>query len=125
MPHEFTVGDPVVTVTGFSDRSLVNCNLPVRIPNATPIPVEIRKWKGLSIDNVKSDLTKSILYGDLDWTTSVSVDELFDRYAAELTTLLDKHPPHCIKKRKKHILTPWFDDKCTAFMFLNGPMKTN
>ena len=45
----------------------------------------------------------------------MSVDDLFDRYAAELTTLLDKHAPRCVKKRKKYILTLWFDDECTAF----------
>ena len=45
----------------------------------------------------------------------MSVDDMFDRYAAELTTLIDKHAPRCINKRKKHILTPWFDDECTAF----------
>ena len=39
-PHDCTVGDPAVTVTGFSDHSLITCNLPVRIPDATPIPVE-------------------------------------------------------------------------------------
>ena len=68
-----------------------------------------------SVDKFKSDLSKSILCGDLDWTTSVSVDDLFDRYAAELTNLLDKHAPRCVKKRKKHILTLCFDDECNAF----------
>ena len=62
-------------------------------------------------------------YGDLDWPTSVPVDDLFDRHAAELTTLLDKHAPRCVRKRKEHILTPWFDDECTAFEALSSQTR--
>ena len=48
--HGLTIGDPAVTVTGFSDHSLVTCNLPVRISDATAIPrLEVRSGKDFQL----------------------------------------------------------------------------
>ena len=71
--------------------------------------------EGVSVENFKSDLSKSALCGDLSRTLLASVDELFDRYSYEMSTLVDLHATRCRKRRKKHLLTPWFDDECTAF----------
>ena len=42
----------------------------------------------------------------------VTVDELFEYYQQDMTTLLDKHAPRYVRKRKQRILTPWFDKEC-------------
>ena len=107
--------DPLVSNIGFSDHCLVTCQLLVNLPEVDLMPVEGHKWKGFSVESFKSGLSKSALCGDFSWTLSASVDELFDRYSYEMSTLLNFHAPRCRKRRKKHLLTPWFDDGCTAF----------
>ena len=112
---EVKVMDPLVSNIGFSDHCLVTCQLLVNLLEVDPIPVEGRKWKGFSVKSSTSDLSKSALWGELSWTLSASVDELFDRYSCEMSNLLNLHAPRCWKCRKKHLLTPWIYDGCTAF----------
>ena len=102
---EVKVTDTMVSNIGFSDHCLVTCQLLVNLSEVDPIPVESRKWKGFSVESFKSDLSKSALCGDLNWTLSASVNELFDRYSYEMSTLLNLHAPRSRKRRKKHLLT--------------------
>lgn len=106
------VKDVEVSVTGVSDHSLVTCRLPLRECSVESIEVEGRKWNKFSIDAFRADLLNSVLCKNVEWTKSMSVDELFNIYNVELTDLLDRHAPRYTRRRKKRILTPWFDDEC-------------
>ena len=88
-----------VLEVGLFDHCLVTC-VPVRRPEITATPIEDRRWKQFSIGVFKADLANTVLCRDLSWTSSASIDELFDRYSAELSALLDIHAPRYIKKRK-------------------------
>ena len=97
---EVKVTDSLVSNIGFSDYCLVTCQLLVNLPQIDPFLVESRKWKGFSVESFKLDLSKWALLGDLSWTLSASVDELFDRYSYEMSTMLNLHAPRCMKRRK-------------------------
>ena len=81
------VTDPLVSDIGFSGHFLVTCQLLVNLLEVDPITVEGRKWKGFSVKSFKSNLSKSAQCGDLSWTLSASVNELFDRYSYEISKL--------------------------------------
>ena len=66
----------------------------------------------LNIDAFRTDLANGVLCRDIDWINSVSTDELFNVYNLEMTALLDRHAPRYTRKRKRRLLTPWFDDDC-------------
>ena len=84
----------------------------MQLHNADCDPVEGRKWNNFSVDDFRSDLMESVLCKDMEWTVNVSVDELFTIYSNTLTDILDKHAPRYVRKRKKRVLTPWFDAEC-------------
>ena len=104
--------DICVTETGFSDHFLVSCRLLLDVASSQNFPVEGRKWTNFSLVSFGTDLAQSILCGDINWTKSSSVDELFAIYNNVLTNLIDKHAPRYTRKRKHRILSPWFDDEC-------------
>ena len=60
-------------------------------------------------------MSNSLFCGDLNWTDLVSTDDLFSLYDTQLTSLIDKHAPRYVRRRKRHILTPWFDHECRQF----------
>jgi hypothetical protein len=107
-----SIKDVTVMETGVSDHLLITGRLPVQLHNADCDPVEGRKWNNFSLDDFQSDLMESVLCTDTEWTANVSVDELFNIYSNTLTDILDKHAPRYVRKRKKRILTPWFDAEC-------------
>ena len=97
---EVKVTDPLISNIDLYYHCLVTCQLLVNLPEVDFIPVEGRKWKGFSVENFKSNLSKSALCGDLSWILSASVDERFDRYSYEMSTLLDLHIPRCRKRQR-------------------------
>lgn len=104
-----------VTETGASDHSLITGRLPVQQSVHESVPVQSRKWNGFSIDAFRSDLMASIICSGTEWAECRSTDELFNIYNSELTNILDRHAPRYVRKRKKRVLTPWFDDECRQF----------
>ena len=88
-------------------------------------PVKRRRWKQFSNYEFKADLPNTVLCQDLSWTSSASVNELIDRYSAELSALLNIHDPRYIKKRQRHVLTPWFDTECRDMNVLGGDWRKN
>ena len=63
-----------------------------------PISAEGHRWKNFSLDNFSDDLVNSRLCNDLEWMTSVTVDELFEYYQQDMTTLLDKHAQRYVRR---------------------------
>jgi len=110
--HSDCVTDVNITETGVSDHCLLTSRLPVQLPSNESIPVEARKWNNFSIDSFRSDLMESIICSGTEWTKCRTLDELFNIYDSELTTILDRHAPRYVRKRKKRVLTPWFDADC-------------
>jgi len=106
------VVDIVVSETGVSDHSVITGRLPFQSHSCEPVSVEGRKWNNFSIDSFRADLAASVLCNDGEWMKLVTVDELFNVYNAELTAILDRHAPRYVRKRKKRLITPWFDDSC-------------
>jgi len=106
------VKDVLITETGVSDHALVTGRLPILCVAEDNIPVEGRKWNLFSADKFRADLVKSNLCSNLEWTKSASIDELFAIYQSELTDILDRHAPRYVRRRKRRLLTPWFDDEC-------------
>ena len=66
-----------------------------------PVSAEGRRLKNFSLDNFCDDLVNSRLCNDLEWMTSVTVDELFEYYQQDMTTLLYRHAPRYVRKRKQ------------------------
>jgi len=107
------VSDIVVTETGVSDHQLVTCRLPVTVMSSEYLPTVGRKWNEFSLDVFRAELSKSMpCCNDREWMKSVSIDELFAIYNSELVRLIDVHAPQYIRRRKRRLLTPWFDDEC-------------
>jgi len=107
-----SVADISVSESGISDHCLVTGRLLIHTNCCDSIPVESRKWNNFSIDGFRDDLLNSVMCADLEWTKSTSVDELFCVYNNTLVSLLDKHAPRYVRKRKRRLMTPWFDDDC-------------
>jgi hypothetical protein len=101
-----------VSESGISDHCLITGRLLIQTNRCDSIPIESRKWNNFSIDAFREDLLNSAMCDDLEWTKSASVDELFCVYNNELVVLLDKHAPRYVRKRKRRLMTPWFDDDC-------------
>jgi len=101
-----------VVEAGVSDHSLVIARLPVHQISSEFIPSEGRKWNEFSIESFRADLMQSILCNDVNWTKQLTIEEIFNVYDQELTTLIDKHAPRYLRKRKRRVQTPWFDDDC-------------
>ena len=108
---------PLISNIGFSEHCLVTSSV-----NYLSICQKstLFQLKGFSVESFKLDLSKSALCGDLSWTVLISVDPLFDRYSYKMATLLDLHAPRCRKRRKNHLLTPWFDDEFTTSKLSTG-----
>ena len=107
------VTDSFVSNIGFSDHCLVMYQL-VNLQMWTPFQLKVVNWRGFRW-RVSSRTCLNQHYVMTSWTISASVNKPFDRYLYEMSTLLDFHASPCRKRRKKHMLTPWFDDECTAF----------
>jgi len=110
------VTDIVVSEAGVSDHQLVTCRLPVTVMSAEYVPTTGRKWNEFSLIDFRADLSASILCcNDREWIKSVSIDELFAIYNSELVRLIDVHAPQYVRKRKRRVITPWFDEECRMF----------
>jgi len=107
------VTEIVLTEGGISDHRLISFRLPVTVLSSEYVQPEGRKWNDFSIDAFRDDLSASVLCCcDIDWMQQQTIDELFDIYNNELTKLLDKHAPRYNRKRKRRVLSPWFDSEC-------------
>lgn len=106
-----------VVETGVSDHLMLVCRHPIPIStDFIPSDSEGRKWNEFSLDAFRNDLMENILCcADVDWSKSVSIDDLFQIYNDELLKLIDKHAPRYTRKRKSRILSPWFDDDCRIY----------
>jgi hypothetical protein len=114
--NDYTISDVKIHEVGISDHHLITFKAIVQVNSVECSPSVGRKWHQFSLDAFRQDLAKSILCDDnKEWMKSLSIDQLFDIYKNELTSLIDLHAPHYVRKRKKRVLTPWFDDACRNF----------
>jgi exonuclease III len=111
----YLVMDITVTKTGVSDHCLVTCRLPTVVQSSQVVPTMGRKWRGFVLEEFMNDLSCKILCAAPDWMQSVSVDDLFEIYSDEITALLDNHAPIYVPKRKRCLLSPWFDNECRQY----------
>jgi len=110
-----SVNDIMLTETGMSDHMLITCRLPSNIVSDCFVPTEGRKWNQFCIDDFRTELSMSILCDyDNETIDALSIDELFAMYNNTLIALLDTHAPRYIRKRKRRVMSPWFDEECRA-----------
>lgn len=109
------VTDVMFTETGMSDHVLITCQLPNKMVSDCFVPTEGRKWNQFCIEDFRTDLSMSVLCDyDIETINSFSIDELFAMYNNTLVALLDIHAPRYIRKRKRRLMSPWFDEECRA-----------
>lgn len=98
----------------YSDHSLVLFQLPLPRPPLQFVDVNTRAWKGFDADGFRDDLLNSRLCAPLAEFEHASVDSLQDLYDSTLSTLLNKHAPRRVVRRRHQSTTPWFDSDCAA-----------
>lgn len=95
-----------------SDHALVTFSLKAKRPVNEARWTTSRAWRRLDRDVFASELSDSVLCGNLDIYENTSVDDLATLYRNVMTELLDRHCPVVrVKRRLKHA-TPWFDAEC-------------
>jgi Reverse transcriptase (RNA-dependent DNA polymerase)/Endonuclease-reverse transcriptase len=98
----------------FSDHSLVLFQLPLPRPPLRFVEVSTRAWKGFDEHRFRGDLLGSPLCLPSADLEGLSVDVLQDMYGSTLASLLDKHAPRRVIRRRHQPTTPWFDSDCVA-----------
>ena len=97
-----------------SDHRLITFKLDVKWMMFDSESVSCRQWKKLSLYAFEADLRMSRLTSPSEQFTDLSADELTEIYNSEMSELLDKHCPSIKRRRKRGLLTPWFDADCRA-----------
>jgi len=97
-----------------SDHALITFGVHVCQPTRQLQHVEGRAWRRLSHDVFASDLSASVLCGDLVVLSDMSVDDLVGLYNRMMTDLLDLHCPVVTVRHRVRQTTPWFDADCRA-----------
>ena len=101
----------VVTDLHVSDHSLVTFHIPVHKPS-TQSQLKMftsRQWSKLDVSQFEHELATS----ELAITDSNDVDYVFQLYDNTIRTLLDKHaPPKIVRRRLRPAESPWFDAEC-------------
>ena len=110
-----SVNDIVLSETGMSDHLLITCRLPSNTESDNFVPTEGRKWNQFCIDDFRTELSNSVLCDyDNETINALSIYDLFAAYNNTLVALLDRHAPRYIRKRKRRVMSPWFDEECRA-----------
>ena len=104
----------MVDLPQLSDHSLVRFQLPVLRPPLQYKDVSSRAWKGFDAALFQQDLLSSLLCQPIEFYEGFSVDQLQELYDTTLSTLLDKHAPKRLIRKRYQPLTPWFDADCAA-----------
>ena len=110
---EVKVMGPLVSNIDFSDHWLVNCQLLVNLSDAVPIPVEVRKLKGFSVESFKSDLWRL----ELD-SSSFCWRIIWQILVWDVNFAL----PPCTSS-KEAPAQPMYDDECTDFKLSTCELK--
>ena len=107
---------PVVIVDAhpISDHHLVSFQLPLQRPPIRSIDVSTRAWKKFDAEKFRLDLLSSDLCKSPNVYEDLDTDTLQDLYDSTLSTLLDKHAPKRMIRRRYQPMTPWFDTECSA-----------
>ena len=110
----------------YSDHSLVLFQLPLPRPLLRYVDVNTRMWKGFDADRFKLDLLNSrlcMLISELDDMSADCLQQIYDDDT--LSTLLDKHVPRRVVRRRHQPTTPWFDSDCAVPSVVQGPLSVD
>jgi len=98
-----------------SDHHLIMFKLDVKRQCLDSELVPCRQWRKLSLSVSEADLCASCLLNlPESQLADLSSDELADIYHSEMTRLIHKHCSVIKHRRKRGLLTPWFDTECRA-----------
>jgi len=120
---------PVVDVRPsdeYSDHSLVLFQLPLPRPPLRYVDVNTHTWKGFDADRFRLDLLNSrlcMLISELDDMSADCLQQIYDDDT--LSTLLDKHVPRRVVRRRHQPTTPWFDSDCAVPSVVQGPLSVD
>ena len=97
-----------------SDHRLITFKFDVNCPSLISDWVSCRQWKKLSLPELVIDIRASQLVDMPVEFSDFSSDELANLYNKKMSQLFDKHCPIIKRRRKRCLLTPWFDADCRA-----------
>jgi len=97
---------------GISDHAQISFHVPSAKQKEICSTFNARRWKNFNQDLFDSDLKDSEICQQTCNFDQWSLDEVCDIYHQTLSKLLDKHAPVISRRKRAHVLTPWFDDEC-------------